>query len=650
MSLIRQIWLVLLGALLLAFVGSMGVAIASARDTLQAQLRVKNSDNASALALALSQQKGDPKLMELLMSAQFDTGFYRRIRFTDGQGRVAFVREAAQARTEAPAWFVSMLPIDSPPGVAQVSDGWRALGTVQVESHTAYAYDELWRGSLRSAVALTLIGLVAAFIAHAVVARIRRPLDQAVQQAQSLVNGHFVSVPESRVPELARLTRAMNTMVARLKVVFDAQAEQVEALRREALSDPLTGLANRKHFMAQLAATLQGEDGTDEGGLVLMRVLDLAGINRALGHAATDRMIAAVAQALQAYTLRVSGCRLGRLNGSDFALCLPVGGVAQETGQAVAQALRAVLPAFGHGVSVALGAVEMRRDMAVARVLASADAALALAESRGPFSVELVGAGAVAPPSSAFQGEGHWRRALDEVLAQSRMRLVSFPVLDAQRQLVHLECPLRLQLEDGGAFEPAARWLPLALRSRLTARIDECAVQLALAAIASDRRPRCINLSSASLSDSAFASRLRGLLAGASEQAPMLWLEVPELAAVEHFAQVRELAHQLRPMGARVGLEHAGERLARIERLFEAGLDYVKLDAAVVQGVAGDAGRAGYLKSVVAMLHGLSMQVMAEGVREPDDIQALWGIGIDAVTGPWASSRRADMVSEPVRP
>ena len=103
-------------------------------------------------------------------------------------------------------------------------------------------------------------------------------------------------------------------------------------------------------------------------------------------------------------------------------------------------------------------------------------------------------------------------------------------------------------------------------------------------------------------------------------------------------------------MGERVGLEHAGERLARLERLFEAGLDYVKLDAAVVQGVAGDAGRAGYLKSVVAMLHGLSMQVMAEGVREPDDIQALWGIGIDAVTGPWASSRRADMVSEPVKP
>jgi EAL domain-containing protein (putative c-di-GMP-specific phosphodiesterase class I) len=108
---------------------------------------------------------------------------------------------------------------------------------------------------------------------------------------------------------------------------------------------------------------------------------------------------------------------------------------------------------------------------------------------------------------------------------------------------------------------------------------------------------------------------------------------------------VQELAHQLRPAGARVGLEHAGERIARIERLFEAGLDYVKLDAAVVHGLAGDLGRANYLKGVVAMLHGLSMQVLAEGVTEQDDAAALWRIGVDGVTGPWASALRGDLVS-----
>ncbi|HEX3139546.1 MAG TPA: LapD/MoxY N-terminal periplasmic domain-containing protein, partial [Rhizobacter sp.] len=76
MSLIRQIWLLLLGTVLLAFVGSVTVAVESARGYLQTQLRLKNADNATSLALALSQQKGDAELMGLLMSAQFDTGFY----------------------------------------------------------------------------------------------------------------------------------------------------------------------------------------------------------------------------------------------------------------------------------------------------------------------------------------------------------------------------------------------------------------------------------------------------------------------------------------------------------------------------------------------------------------------------------------------
>ncbi len=646
MSLIRQIWLLLLGTLLLAFAGSVGVSISSARETLQTQLRLKNNDNAASLALALSQQKGDPQLMELLMAAQFDTGFYRQIRFSATDGQVLFSREAAPAPSQAPAWFVSLLPIDSAPGVAQVSDGWRALGSLLVISNTAFAHDDLWQASVRSATVLALIGLVAALVALRVVARIRKPLDRAVGQAQSLVNGEFVTVPESSVPELQRLTRAMNTMVARLKLIFDAQAAQVESLRQQAHSDAVTGLSNRKHFMGQLAASLQREDGTPEGGLVLLRVLELGSVNRHLGHVATDRMIGAIAQALQAYTQRVPGCHLGRLNGSDFALCLPVGGVALETAQAVNEALRVVLPAFGAGIGIAVGAVEMRRDRHVAQVMSAADAALARAESHGAFAVELgtIGDGAGELPDPTMMGEGAWRQRIGDALMHGRVRLVSFPVIDAQRQLVHLECPLRMQLALQGPFETAARWLPLAKRSHLTAAIDERAVEIALSEIEHDGLPRCINLSNASLSDSAFAARLRGLLQAMPRHARELWLEVPEVAAVDHFEQVQELARQLRPAGARVGLEHAGERLSRLERLFESGLDFVKLDASVVQGVAEDKDRAGYLKSAVAMLHGLSMKAYAEGVTDPADAQLLWQIGIDGLTGPWASALRGDLV------
>lgn len=648
MSLIRQIWCLLLASLLLASAGGAGVVVETARDTLQTQLRLKNSDNAQALALSLSQQKGDAELMNLLMAAQFDTGYYRQIRFVGADGKAGFTRDAELVTTGAPQWFVRLLPIESTPGVAQVSDGWRALGAVTVVSQTAFAHDELWLGSLRAAAALLAVVFVSAVIARVVVERIRRPLDRSVLQAQSIVDGKFVQVPEPRTPELQRVTRAMNSMVARLKAVFEAQAQQVEALRRQAHADPLTGLANRQHFMGQLAVSLHREDGAVSSGLILLRVIDLAGINRQLGHAATDRLIESVAQVLESYTKRVEGCHAGRLNGSDFALCLPVGGVAMETAQATAEALRVVLGAFGPGCGIAFGAVEVQQGRQVGEVMTAADLALARAESRGDFAIEagsVSGTDEDALRDAQMQGEAAWREGIVEALSHRRMALVQYPLINEQSELIHLECPLRMQLAPQGPMETAARWLPLAMRARLTAAIDERAVELALAAIEDDDVPRCVNLSSASLRESTFAPRLRTLLAASPAAARRLWLEVPEAAAVEQFDQVQELGRQLRPFGTRLGLEHAGELLGRMERLFEGGLDYVKLGSAAAAGVAADEGRAGYVGGVVSMLHGLSIAVYAEGVVDPADARALWRIGVDGITGPWASALRGDLVS-----
>ena len=671
MSLIRQIWLLLWGTLLLALVGGVAVNILSTRDTLQTQLGLKNTDNANALALVLSQQKGDAPLMALVVASQFDTGYYRRIRLLDANQRPTLTREAAAPPTgssaaslsdpptalaaKAPAWFVSLLPIQAPVGLAQVSDGWRAVGSVEVTSHTAFAHDALWLGSVRTAAALLAIGVLAGLLARALVARMRVPLNDTVDQAQRLVAGEYITKPEPEAPELRRVTRAMNSMVVRLKLTFDAQAQQLETLRRDATCDPLTGLANRKHFMGLLDVTLSREDGPAQSGLLLLRVMQLAAVNRQIGHAATDRMILAVVEVLQAYTERVQGCSLGRLNGSDFALCLPAGGVALETARAIADSLKLLLPRFGEGlgadIAVAIGAVETQRLRPVSQVMSAADGALALAESRGAYAVELADQ---IGPSASLRGAQVWRQQIDLALmpalhradgaAQSGAKLARFPLINRVSELVHWECPLRLQLEAGGPFEPAARWLPLALRSRLTAAVDERAVALALADIHEDGTARCVNLSAASLTDTGFAARLRAQLLEAPRASRQLWLEVPEIAAVERFDAVQELGRQLRPTGIRFGIEHAGPQLGQIDRLFEAGLDYAKLDASVTQGLATDPQRLNFVRGMVVLLHGLAVQVFAEGVVDAADAKALWQCGADGITGPWASQERADLV------
>jgi EAL domain-containing protein (putative c-di-GMP-specific phosphodiesterase class I)/GGDEF domain-containing protein len=635
MSLMRQIGLLLAAVLLLALAGAVGINLASTRDALQTQLRLKNSDNAQNIALALSQQRGDAQLMTLLLATQADTGFYSRMRFIGADGKAVFDREASTRPQEAPAWFARLLPIESAAGVAQVSDGWRALGRIEVVSHVAYAHDELWRGGSRAVLLLAALGIAAIALAAAGVRRIRRPLDNTVAQANALVEGRYLLVDEPDVPELKRVAQAMNGMVERVRRLFESQAAQVEALRREAHEDRLTGLPHRAHFMQRFAALLGDDAHAEAGGLLLVRVADLADVNRELGREATDRALRALADVLRSASQQ-DGALAGRLNGADFALALPTL-TARDALANIATALRTALVGSGERFFVHLGAALWSHGVApnAGALLARADLALARAEGQGPFSAE-VDADA---DTSLAAGEQGWHRHLQDALAERRARLAEYVVLDRSGAVSHLECPLRVQLGKDGAFESAARWLPLASRSRLLPAIDLLAVRLALTAIAADGRARAINLALASLSDGAFTTQLRQLLVDMPRGARGLWLEVGEGAALGHFELVRAFASLVRPLGVRFGLEHAGHQLYRAPRLYELGLDYVKLDVALVRGAARDDAARRFVAGSVALLRALPVTVCAEGVDDADDAAALWECGVEAITGPWASAR-----------
>jgi diguanylate cyclase (GGDEF)-like protein len=629
MSLIRQVWLLLALMLLLAFAAAFGITVHSARQVLETQLALKNSDTAQFLALALSQQKGDATAMELVVTSQFDTGDYQLIRLTGTDSRVLFDRHADPGPGQAPGWFVRSLGISPPAGTAQVSDGWKQLGRLEVMGQATGAHDQLWHSSVSAAIYLTLLSLALGGLAAFAVRRIRLPLQATVQQATAITERRFVTISEPVVPELREVTRAMNTMVARLKSMFDEQTAQVEQLRRQANCDALTGLSNRAHFMGRLKVTLRSEDGSAGGAIVLVRLADLQGLNRKLGHAATDRLLQEAAAAIVESARRVGSFEVGRLNGSDFAMVLSDVGSLREPAVDVAARLRNLLRANDANANAVVGAVRWWHGAPLSSLLAAADQALARAEARGAYAVELDDTG-----DGLVLGEDAWRDRLQGAVANQRAKLVEFPLVDMRGAVVHRECPLRLQLEEGGEMVPAAQWLPMARRTQLTARIDLVAARLALTAIAGDGMARAVNVSPGSLLDSSFVPNLRALLQGYPAEAPGLWLEVPEDGALRHIELVRELVNQMHALGARVGLEHAGERLTEAAGLLESGLDFVKLDASFVEGLAADHARREHVAGAVRMLHGIGLKVYAEGVTSSDDATALDACGLDGITGP----------------
>ena len=495
-----------------------------------------------------------------------------------------------------------------------------------------------WQGPI--AVLASLLTLAAA-AAGALSYRLRLRADLAKLLARRPGSGAGpvpADSPAALPALLAPLAQALEALAQRQQVLFDAQAEQLETLRRQVHIDPLTGLANRRHFIAGLDTWLCHGDRAVPAGLILLRVQDLQGMNLRVGHAGADAVLQALAKLLRAYTERSVRCSAGRLSATDFVLLLPVSGMAIETAAALRQALRRPLARIDPLAAAVVGAIELRQAMTAAQALVAVDFALAQ---------HAAGEGAAAPavdpaldlllPQDAMpQDVAIWQRRIARALVRRRVSLGAFPVRTADGRQLHLDCPLRLQLRSDGPLEPAARWLQLAQRSRLCAAVDEHAVSLALEAIQVDGLARCVNLAAQSLSSADFIEAMTQRLAAAPQAACRLWIDLPESLALAQPELVREVAGRWRPLGVMLGLEHAGEALARMPQLISLGLDCVRIDSRFVNNISGpgasDARR--YLQGLVALVQAVGLQVTAEGVRSAADLEQLWALGFDAATGP----------------
>jgi len=629
MTLIRQVWLMLFGILLFALVGSLATHALLARQSLRAQLQARNEDDAMILALVLSRQQGDAARMQLVAAAQDRSRPYRRQRLLREDGSLIFELVQPERPTAAPRWFVQLLPLRVEPGRAEVSDGGRPVGRLQIWSQADWAHDALWTGCLRMAGWLVALGGIAGAMAAVAMRAWRRPLDATVAHARALQEPRFLIADEPRPPELRLLTRTMNSLVRRLQGVFEHQAATLEAMRQQAQADAVTGLTQRRHFVAQLDNALRAE--THRGaGLLLVRLRQLDAMNRRIGHEATDRLLAALAQVLQSYPRHVQGALTGRLNGADFALYLPASGMAEESARSLLQALRAALSTVDREADLAIGGAELPQPCNAAAALSLADGALAQAESAGAFALCMA---PTAPVGERSRGEGEWQARLAAALRFGRVRLIEFEVRDARGDLLHLDCPMHLQLDTDGAYEPATRWLAMAVRCRLVDQADLGALELALQAIARDGRPRCINVAAASLATDGFVAEVQHRLDAAPTAAAKLWIDVAEGAALQP-RRLRDVVAAWRRQGVRVGLEHAGARLRELSRLHALGVDYVKIDGAFVQGVASQPDVRELARGLVTLVRGMQVQILAEAVRDEADLAALWELGFDGATGP----------------
>ena len=563
-------------------------------------------------------------------AARFERGdlLHLQLRSARGSPPPVHLDRRRAAEHGAPAWFAD-LALGAPdetvvPLPATATFAAEPMEVV-VRTDAADLQRLAWTTWRYSAMLAVVTSLVAVGLAGALLTRWRGQLRAAVVHAQALERLQFFEAPEPPAGELRDLTRAMNAVVRRLRDQVGAQAEQVALLQRQAQTDGVTGLPLRDIFVSRLGDLL-ADARLPAASLMLVRVPDLGALNERHGREEADRLLSAVADVLLTYVERIPGAAAGRLSGQDFALALPAAGAGRETAAAIQAAIAAAPPSRLPGARVVIAGCDGLRGLAAGAALAAADAALARAEASDDVVVDDL-------PELGASGARAWRDLIAAALDESRVRLGAFPVVDAEGRLIHLECPLRVQVEPGGEFLVARRWLAMAVRSRLMPLVDLSAVNLALAAIAEDDQPRCVHVAPRSLMSPGFGRALLSRLKAAGAAATRLSIEWSDLPEPGAGAVLRDAVPAWRRLGVRVGVEHAGGSPRALPALKEIGIDYVKVDARHLLGVVEDGTARSYVESLVALIRGLGLQALAEGVAEPRQLAVLWTLGFDGATG-----------------
>jgi diguanylate cyclase (GGDEF)-like protein len=176
------------------------------------------------------------------------------------------------------------------------------------------------------------------------------------------------------------------------------QAREFEAVRVEAQTDPLTGLANRRALVIAVTRAMERLRQRDEPSTVLFIDIDhFKPVNDTYGHSQGDLVLQWIGQALSERLRKYD--ILARYGGEEFVVLL--GDTELEEGMTIAEALRALVASLDSTkltgdlpIRISIGVASLSKDFTSAdEVLALSDAAMYEAKRRGRNMVWVAGAG-----------------------------------------------------------------------------------------------------------------------------------------------------------------------------------------------------------------------------------------------------------------
>ncbi len=632
MSLFKQLWVAILLLIVLAIGGSVIVSALTAKNYLNDQLYQKNIDSANALALIVGGANYEPVTAELQIASQFDSGFYQSIRLRDLDKNIIVERSETVNTPGVPSWFVNLIPIDPEPGNARVTKGWQQIGDIEVMSHTKFAYSALWRNGIQLASYFVIAGLLCGFIGTVLIQKLIQPLNNVVEQAQAIGDRRFITIAEPKTLEFKFLVQSMNKLSLRIKQLLESETSKLASVKSESSTDSVTQLLSADYFHNSVNATLNRDDASASGILIIFRILDLNILNDQYGRENTDNLLLSVAKKIHQFQSEFDDSISGKLNGSDFGLLLPDKYDLDEIASLLhirlvnaARALEEFESIIIHGSASKYFPGEKAKT-----VIARVDLSLSSIQQRSSSILETISAD---QDKSLPNDRDSWLSLFDEAIDSESFELASFPVNNRQGNTIHNEAPLRLKTKEGKLLA-AGQFMNWATRLHKITQIDTIAIRRALVLLSNSKQNIGINISSQLLTSEKAMDSVIALITNHSSPLDRLWLEVPERGVYSNLAAFRKLCSALKIKGCKLGIEHAGHKIEKLGELHDLGLDYLKIDSAFVSNIDSNTGNQIFLRGLCSISNTMGVKVIAEGVRTKAENDCLFELGFEGVTGP----------------
>ncbi|MDQ1293184.1 MAG: diguanylate cyclase [Actinomycetota bacterium] len=463
-----------------------------------------------------------------------------------------------------------------------------------------------------------------------------------------LAAGQVGSVePVSTIMADLCLVGAVARVLLLLSVVRHREVRALEEARRQAFTDELTGLPNRRAMSARCRELVERACSEHPVSLLLLDVDRFKDINDSLGHSCGDTLLIQIAERLRG--VLPSNCYLARLGGDEFAALLPdrSGEEALMLGRAVRGAIAPPLVAGGirlHldasvGVATVVEPMESHSEL-----LRFADIAMYRAKREHLGVVAFDGQAGSATTleqlrtveelRGALRGEDRSRNGNLVMHLQPQVRL--FPA-DRRGEITGVEALVRWEHPARGLLPPGS-FLPLIEMAGLRSLLAETVLDLSLGVCRDwwsqgHEIPVSVNLSAAEIEDRLLPERIQAVLRRHRLPGRALVVEMTEDLLMVDPRRARSVLDRIRRIGVGASIDDYGTGYSSLSYLQELSVDELKLDRGFIANLTTDPASATIIRTTVDLAHSLGLRLVAEGIEDADTEQLLAELGCDIGQG-----------------